>query len=114
MGNQSRHGGPAGGVGAEHLTQKHTQRYQRCKDTIDPADLQCYQRLLDQLRRKNVTERQIPILQILLLQKSDLLSKPSLVTMPHRWPPCRDGAVVELPSTQARLFLPRSFQANNL
>jgi hypothetical protein len=77
-------------IGAQHVAEKNTQRDERRIDAINPADRQRCQRLFDQIRAEDVAEREIAILQELMLQMLDLLPKPAFTN-------CRiDGLLAEI------------------
>jgi len=52
-------------------------------DSVIPNGVNCYQCLLDDVLREHVAQRQVSILKKLTSEKSELLSKPSLITITH-------------------------------
>jgi hypothetical protein len=71
-------------IRAHDLAQKDPERNYRRIDSIIPNKAGCCQCLLDDLFREQIAERQITVLKKLAAQKSDLLLKPTLVTIAHR------------------------------
>lgn len=70
---------------AENLSQEDPQSYQRRINAFVPRTVDRVERLLNCFARKDVSERVLATLQELLLEKIELTSKQSLVTIPHSW-----------------------------
>jgi hypothetical protein len=83
MGDQACDRRSTARVRAKDLPQEDPQRDQRRIDSVHPERIDRCQRLLDDLLRKDVAERQISVLKKLTLQKLHLMPKPSLVGMMH-------------------------------
>jgi hypothetical protein len=83
MRNQPGHRGTARGVGAEHLSQEHPERYEWREDRVVPACANRRECLRNDFRREHIRERQISVLKKLLSQKTHLTLDPTLGKMPH-------------------------------
>jgi hypothetical protein len=82
MANQAGDGCAAGMIGTQDLSQEDPQRDQRRKDAVQPpADRG--QRLLNDLFREDISERQMAVLKKLTPKNAHLFTKRTLVKIPH-------------------------------
>jgi hypothetical protein len=84
MRNEANHGGPAGMVGTEDLSQEDPERNQWCVDTIFPGDFDRIESLSKAFVGEHIGEREIPILEKLPLEKTKLLPRRCGMSKTHR------------------------------
>jgi hypothetical protein len=63
VGNETGNGCATGLVRAQHLAQKNPERDERRIDAVIPENVEPRERLCDEVRRENIPERQISVLQ---------------------------------------------------
>jgi hypothetical protein len=112
MGNQPSHGGSAGLVRAEHLSQEHPERHEWREDSVVPACANRRECLRDDFRREHVRERRASVLKKLLSQKTDLPLNPSLGRMPHPWASLPVMGLLPNPIYAIEALLPVSIRLN--